>query len=146
MGGRVRSWRRSYVGALLLPALLLNGLTLAFAWLSGPGVDELLAEVEVLSEWRETCEHERICLVRVERLVKGESESPVLQVRFPHGVLPEGIGLPGRRHLGDHVPVPGERLFVVLRRDRKCSYSVEHYWLGTPLRAHRAAPSGTATV
>lgn len=129
------------MAALVVPALLLNGLTLVIAWLSRPGANELLAEVRVLRELCEVFEHERVCLVRVERLVKGESESSLLKVRFPPGVLPEGIALADRRHLADRLPLPGERLFVVLRKEQECGYSVEHYWPVAPRRA-RTGSSG----
>jgi hypothetical protein len=53
-------FRRSYVAALVVPALLLNALTLALAWTSAAGDSELLAEVEVLSELCESVDHDRV--------------------------------------------------------------------------------------
>lgn len=129
--------KRSYVLCLVVPAVLLNGLTLLLAWRSSPVCDELLAEVEVLHELDGPSTEHRY-LVRVQRLVKGESRMPVLRVRLPADVLPEGLGATALRPGGGRFPTAGERIFVVLRRGQECLYSVEHFWLGAPLRTARA--------
>lgn len=77
----------------------------------------------------------------------GKSDSHALRVRFPRGMLPEGGLGPGRRPLADGFTV-GEKLFVALRREQQCGYSVQHFWLGSSARAHkgRESASPTATV
>jgi len=140
MGRSAISLRWSYLWTLVLPAVLLNGLTLLLAWQETPMCDELLAEVEVLHEL-DSPANEHWYLVRVQRLVKGENRAPVLRVRLPGDVLPEGLGAAALRHVNGPFPTAGERIFVVLRRGQECLYSVEHFWLGAPART---APVVTA--
>lgn len=107
--------------------------------------DALVAEVEIVLPYADGSNGSSgEYLVRVQRLLKGDLDSELLQVRFGRNLRPEGIGL------GTWERRPfraGERLFVILERAADRGYRVRNLWLhgpGSNFSSHEWPPRATA--